>query len=121
MIKSTILAAAAAAALLASTQALALTDSEFEKVNKLCKIHASLAETVATVRHKTNDIGSNQVEMLMQKAPATRPIFLVAFQTDHVPSGFFSSDDQEIAIKRFKNLWYAKCIKDWTRKFKDAE
>lgn len=118
MIKSILLTAAV---LLTSTTSLALTDSEFENVNKVCKIQASLAETVATVRHKTNDIESGQVAMLMQKAPATRSIFLVAFQQEHVPSGFFSSTDQELAIKRFKNLWYAKCVKVWTRKFKDAE
>lgn len=110
MIKSTILTAA----LLISTQSLAISEETKGQIHKLCIMEARFAEEAANLRHKTNDMGHEAVTSILRKAPVIRPMLLAAFRTKRVESSFFNSN-QEDAIKSFKNAWYNVCVMDWTK------
>lgn len=116
MIKSIILTAA----LLSSTQALAISEETKGQIHDLCIIEARFAESAATLRHKTNDMGHEAVTEILREVPVIRPMLLASFRTKHVESSFFNNN-QEDAIKAFKNAWYNICVEDWTKEVKGAK
>ena len=116
MIKPIILTAA----LLAATQALAISEDNKEKIHKLCIMESRFAERAAILRHKTNEMEHEAVTDILRKAPVIRPMLLAAFRTKHVESSFFNND-QEDAIKSFKNAWYNVCVMDWTKEMKGTK
>jgi hypothetical protein len=116
MIKSIILTAA----ILASTHALAISEDTKEKIHKLCIMEARFAERAAILRHKTNDMEHEAVADILRKAPVIRPMLLAVFRTKRVESSFFNND-QEDAIKSFKNAWYNICVMDWAKEMKGTK
>lgn len=116
MIKSIILTAA----LLTSTQALAISEETKGQIHEVCITEAHFAEIAATLRHKTNDMEHGDITDTLREVPIIRPMLLASFRTKRVKSSFFNND-QEDAIKSFKNAWYNVCVMDWTKEFKGAK
>lgn len=116
MIKSIILTAA----LLTSTHAFALSEKIKGQIHELCITESRFAEEVANLRHKTDDIGHKAVTNFLREAHIVRPMLLAAFQTKRVKSSFFNNN-QEDAIRSFKNAWYSKCVIGWTKDLKGSK